>query len=210
MSIAFAALIVLGFLFSVGCCCGCSCTSCSRTDDEAMAPVVTVTGLANGACTGCANANGTYNTTHDPDCYFCPAATVPFDFGFWDVCCYYAEMIGTVAIDCNGPNPCDDTIGANAYLAFVVGSNADWTGEAEDCDATRNIVYLWGDVGVSCHNGIIVNVGIECTNIGFFTEVATPILDCTAGSYTSRPIPPMAGGVTRDCDWTGATCTVTV
>lgn len=197
MSITLAALIVLGFLFSVGCCCvGCGCTSCTIADDVAAAYEVTITGITDGYCANCSNANATYSVGTTTNSFCGTLISFPGD----PVCVYSATESCVITCAGGGGFACAG-VGANVTCVLAITSDGSVSGYS-DCDRTVTLVQLLGDVGVGC------GLNITCTGVGTFVEIAPGLLSCAdGGDYESRSIPTV--GSSGDCDHTSATCTVT-
>lgn len=199
MSIAIATLIVVGFLFSVGCCCtACGCTSCTISDDVASAYEVTITGIVDGYCATCSNANATYSLASTTNSFCGNLFSFP-----GDPVCVYATTEPCVITCAGGAGLGCAGVGANVTCALAITSDGSVSGY-DDCERTVNWVYLLGDVGVGC------GIHITCTGVGSFVEIAPGLLSCDdGGDYESRNIPQSGGSATGDCDYSGATCTVT-
>ena len=190
---------VIGFTFGLACCCdACGCTSCTVADDVAAAYEVTITGITDGYCANCSNANATYSVATTTNSFCGTLISFPGD----PVCVYAATESCVITCAGGGGFAC---AGESESVTCVLAITSDGSVSGyDDCDRTVNWVLLMGDVGVGC------GVNITCTSVGNFVEIAPGLLSCAdGGDYEARDIPQSGGGATNDCDWSTATCTVT-
>lgn len=189
-------VFVIGFMFSVGCCC-CACTSCTQADDEAAVYEVVVTGVANGSCaTGCTNADGTYNVTHQitGTCHTSGSVT---NYG----CCYTEEVdLGAPYLNYSACTPQCLFPPQFVKVYMAISSNQSETGYG-NCTQTLTTVDVTGELGAGC-------LDTDC-DLAHFEDLSGSILDCSLASYDSRDIPFIGSIAGSACNWSGATCTVT-
>lgn len=179
-------LPVVGFFT----CCCCYCTSCTEAQDAAAEYDVTITGLANNSCTGCANAEGTYHVVQGDNPCGSPS------IGGSPRCVYSATQAGD--IDCTACPPSGDHSTTISCQLFITSDGA-VTGDETCAKTTTEVVLAANDYGCT------IISPLQCYMITRWQKTST-IKACDG--YAAYAVDYLNGSTANECTGSGSTCTV--